>query len=179
MQRWYVVQTKPRFETIARLNLTDEKRRGGPFIVFLPEYTKTRRHAGKTEEVSRPLFERYLFVQVDLDSAHRRWQDINATRGVSRMVTGAGDRPLPLPEGYVESLQARAESDGGKIKLQGPEVPVFRRGQVVRMTEGPFVGYSAAVLWDTTSDQERVFLLFRVLGGETKLSLPLGGVVAA
>ena len=72
--RWYVVHTQPNSESRANEHL----RRQG-YITFLPKLLKRRRHARKTETVSRPLFPRYIFVQ--LDTVHQGWHAIRSTFG--------------------------------------------------------------------------------------------------
>ena len=47
---------------------------------------KSRRHARKTEQVSRPLFPRYMFVLID--STHQGWHAIRSTFGVSSLIGG-------------------------------------------------------------------------------------------
>ena len=61
MKRWFAVHTKAHREHQALDNLN---RQG--FEAWLPQYQKGRRHAGRAETVTRPLFPRYLFVAVDL-----------------------------------------------------------------------------------------------------------------
>ena len=70
------------------------------FGVYLPRYTKMRRHARKIEAVARPLFPRYLFVALDL--ARDRWRSIQSTFGVVGLVM-SGEQPAPLPTDVVES----------------------------------------------------------------------------
>ena len=75
--RWYVVHTQPNRENRAAMNL----RRQG-FSAYLPIFQRTRRHARRTETVSRPLFPRYMFVEFDrnrepwrsIHSMNHRWR---------------------------------------------------------------------------------------------------------
>jgi transcriptional antiterminator RfaH len=60
---WYVVQTQINAEAKAARNLL---RQG--FAIYLPRYLKRRSHARKIEKVPAPLFPRYLFVQIDLET---------------------------------------------------------------------------------------------------------------
>ena len=80
---WYAVQTHPHSEAKAASHL---ERQG--YTIYLPRYLKRRRHARKVEMIAAPLFPRYLFVAVDLET--QRWRAIHSTSGG----TGAGSSPL-------------------------------------------------------------------------------------
>ena len=70
---WYAVHTHAGAESRAVWHL---ERQG--FAAYLPQYSKRRRHARRTEWVRAPLFPRYLFVWVDI--AKQRWQAIQSTK---------------------------------------------------------------------------------------------------
>src|SRR5262249_1580125 len=107
--RWYVVQTQPHAESKAVEHLA---RQG--FGAYLPRYLKRRRHARKGEMIGAPLFPRYLFVAVDLET--QRWRAIHSTSGVARLVCN-GDEPAPVPPNVVLALQQR-EDAAGFVKLE-------------------------------------------------------------
>src|ERR1700748_1442146 len=96
-QLWYVVQTQTHAENKAAANLLRQE-----FSVYLPRYQKRRRHARKTEMVAAPLFPRYMFVGVDMET--QRWRSIQSTFGVSHLVRN-GDEPAAVPASIVEALQ--------------------------------------------------------------------------
>jgi len=161
--RWYVVHTQPQNETRAEINL----RRQG-FATYLPRYQRTRRHARKTETVTRPLFPRYLFVGLDL--ARDRWRAVQSTFGVSNLVF-AGDRPLPMPEGMVDEIRARESGDGfialGLPAGVGP-------GSCVRVIDGIFAD-SKGVL-ERIADDRRVAILLELLGREVRVYVPVASI---
>ncbi len=165
MNRWYVVHTQPNSETRALLNLS---RQG--FESYLPLYAKQRRHARKLEHVKRPLFPNYLFVR--LDPARDRWRAVNGTFGV-RYLLAHETAPLPVPEGIVESVQARADKQG-LIKLEARQ---FRPGQRVEILDGPMA--MNVGLFQGMSDDQRVVLLLDMLGRRVRVTLPSAGVTAA
>ncbi len=132
--RWYVVQTQPHAESKAMAHLI---RQG--FAAYLPRYLKRRRHARKVETVEAPLFPRYLFVTVDMET--QRWRSIHSTFGVSRLVCN-GDEPAPVPPAVVAALQAR-EDAGGLVQLE--RRPRFAPGEQVRIVDGVFAELSRSV----------------------------------
>ena len=100
MKRWYVVHSRANAERRALQNLEKQG-----YVTWLPLCRKTRRHARRIETVLRPLFPRYLFVQLDIEA--EPWRAVLSTFGVHSVVSD-GDTPLPMDEAVVEGLLARA-----------------------------------------------------------------------
>jgi transcriptional antiterminator RfaH len=140
---WYVIQTKPREDQRALDNL-----RAQSFEAFQPRCTVTRKRAGQRREVLEPLFPGYVFVA--LDRLEQDWGPIRSTRGVARLVR-FGDEIPSLPTGLVESLRAL---DG--IVLADP-VARLKRGDAVRIVDGPLAGMQAA--FDMVDGEQRAFVL--------------------
>jgi len=163
---WYVVQTHANAEIKASTHLG---RQG--YAVYLPRYLKRRRHARRVEIVPMPLFPRYLFVAVDLES--QRWRSIQSTVGVSRLLCN-GDEPALVARGIVEQLQSR-QDDRGFIKLDTR--PHFVPGDKVRVIEGVF---SACLgLFEGMTDHQRVSILLDLLGRKVRVVLDMDAVAAA
>lgn len=77
---------------------------GKGFRVFLPVTITQRTHAGKRENVSKPMFPGWLFSQ--FDPATDSYWSINSCRGVANrglMVT-AGGRPKPIPDAVIDRI---------------------------------------------------------------------------
>ena len=164
--RWYVVQTQPHAESKAMGHLV---RQG--FAAYLPRYLKRRRHARKIEAVAAPLFPRYLFVTVDMET--QRWRSIHSTFGVSRLVCN-GDEPAPVPPAVVAALQAR-EDAGGLVQLE--RRPRFAPGERVRIVDGVFA--DTLGLFDGMADRDRVAILLDLLGRKVRVLLDEGAIAAA
>jgi transcriptional antiterminator RfaH len=164
--RWYVVQTQPHAESKAMGHLI---RQG--FAAYLPCYLKRRRHARKIETVAAPLFPRYLFVTVDMET--QRWRSIHSTFGVSRLVCN-GDDPAPVPPAVVAALKAR-EDAGGFVQLE--RRPRFAPGECVRIVDGVFA--DTLGLFEGMADRERVAILLDLLGRKVRVLLDEGAIAAA
>ena len=67
MKQWYVVHCRVGSERRAEANLLRQE-----YDAWLPLYRTIRRHARKMESVLRPLFPRYIFVCIDLES--QQWR---------------------------------------------------------------------------------------------------------
>jgi transcriptional antiterminator RfaH len=153
---WYVVHTRPRAEARAALNLA---RQG--FTCYLPRYAKSRRHARRIEQVTAPLFPRYLFVALDL--ATQRWWSIRSTFGVADLVYN-GEQPAPVASSIIQELKAR-EDEQGFVTL--PRRPRFVPGDTVRIIDGVF---SACLgLFEGMADRERVAVLLELLGRKVRV----------
>jgi transcriptional antiterminator RfaH len=164
--RWYVVQTQPHAEGKAMGHLI---RQG--FATYLPRYLKRRRHARKIETVAAPLFPRYLFVTVDMET--QRWRSIHSTFGVSRLVCN-GDEPAPVPEAVVAELQSRVDAQGF-VRLE--RRPQFVPGEHVRIVDGVFA--DSLGLFEGMADRERVAILLDLLGRKVRILLDENAIRAA
>jgi transcriptional antiterminator RfaH len=164
--RWYVVQTQTNGEAKAVENL----RRQG-FEIYLPRYLKRRRHARKVDFIAKPLFPRYLFVAIDMET--QRWRSIQSTSGVSRLVTN-GDEPAAVPQGVVRALRAREDAKGF-VKLDA--APAFAPGDKVRVLAGAFI--DNAGLFNGMADHDRVSILLEMLGRQVRVVLDADLVAAA
>jgi transcriptional antiterminator RfaH len=165
-QRWYVVQTRPHAEARAAQNL---KRQG--FGTYLPRYCKRRRHARRVENVTAPLFPRYLFVAADL--ATQRWRAIHSTFGVSQLVCH-GEAPVPVTESILQELWRR-QDEAGYVRLDS--APRFSPGDKVRVSDGVFS--SCLGLFEGMTDSQRVAILLDLLGRKVKVVLDAELVEAA
>jgi transcriptional antiterminator RfaH len=162
--RWYVVHTRPHFEKRALAHLRHQG-----FVSFLPLHQKTVRHARQFRAVQAPLFQRYLFVRLDLD--RDRWRSVAGTVGVSHLIM-EGERPKPIPAAVVDELVALADPSG--IVSVAPRLEL---GGVVRLVTGPFAGMVGELL--ALDDDGRVRVLMNILGIGTVVRAESVGLVPA
>ena len=158
MKRWYVVYTHAGSEAMAQGQLARQD-----FLTYLPKYRKRRRYARRISEVTVPLFPRYIFVELDLDS--QRWQAVNSTYGVSNLIC-MGDRPAALPEAIVPEIRQR-EAEDGHIEL--PQNELFNKGEVVQITAGPLTDQVG--LFQCTDDADRTIIVLNLLGREVPVQV--------
>jgi transcriptional antiterminator RfaH len=155
--RWFVVQTHPRKEAFAAMQLERQD-----FGSFFPRFLKTVSHARKRRETLAPLFPGYLFVK--FDPAAGPWRSINSTFGVRRLVSGRDQAPAPVPVPVMEHLFARC--DNGVIRSLFAD---FLPGQQVRVLNGPFAERLARIV--DYDERGRVAVLLELLGGEHVVSM--------
>jgi transcription elongation factor/antiterminator RfaH len=155
-QRWFLVYTQPRKEAQAQFNLRCQNFHG-----YLPQVRKTIRHARRLRIVHAPLFPRYLFVALDLTVDP--WLSVSGTIGVSSLFMCDG-RPVPVPEGVVETLISAAD-DRDIIRLDDGLVP----GDSVRVLAGPFAELIGTL--QQLDGPARAHILVEIMGGAVPVSL--------
>ena len=165
MKAWYVAHTHAKAERQALGHLERQE-----FTAYLPQYLKRRRHARRAEWVPAPLFPRYLFVNMDIE--RDRWRAVRSTVGVRHVISN-GDRPIPVADQIVEEIRAR-EDETGMVAVN-PE-RLFSPGEMVRVTSGALADQVG--LFDCISDDERVFILFELLGRQVRVRVPMESVAA-
>jgi transcriptional antiterminator RfaH len=163
---WYAVNTHPREELKALSHLQRQE-----YQVYLPRYAKKIRHARKVEQVIRPFFPRYLFVNLNL--AITGWRSVRSTIGVTDIVCFGG-QPAPLPVGVVEALQSQEDADG---YLNLVRQNSLKPGDPVIVLSGPFARQLG--LCDGVSENERVAILLDLLGRKVRVQLDADVVAAA
>jgi len=165
MRHWYAVFTKPRQECQAVAHL---ERQG--FEVYLPRMRVRRLRRGRLVWVEEPVFPRYVFLRVDLESCNTA--PLRSTRGVVGLVRFGACIP-PVPAALIEYLRAREPE-----RLHSR--PRFHRGDRVLVADGPLAG--AEGLFETERGEDRVVILLNLLGRRNAVTveaahvLPAGGL---
>jgi len=159
---WHVVQTKPRQEKFAEMNI---QRLG--IETFLPLLKEERRAGGERKQVVQPLFPAYLFVRFEAGLSYRA---VNFAQGVRYVVT-FGNTPAVVDESMIE--QIRSKQRDGYVTIQRPS---FSPGERVRIQNGHFSGLEA-VFEREMDDRQRGLLLLKALSYQAHLIVDLQDVV--
>jgi len=155
---WCVVYTNVNKETIAEKNLI-----GQNFITYMPKYKKIISHARKISTVIKPLFPRYLFVNVDLVA--QRWPIINSTYGVNAIISMEG-KPVIISEEIINKIKLCEKPDEN---INVVPYSIMTKGDEVNILEGVFSGKKG--IFNGLTDNNRVKVLFNLLGKEVTLSV--------
>jgi transcriptional antiterminator RfaH len=152
---WYVAYTHARKERWARTNLWELG-----FEVYLPEYQRERRHARRTDVVTRPLFPRYLFLRPAPDQVFAATHAATA-KGVVDLVRMGRSYPT-VPNQIVAEIRSR-EGDDGFVHLgRSP----LRPGQEVRIVAGSLRDHLG--IFECRDDAQRVIILVNLLGRQVR-----------
>jgi len=150
---WFLVHTKPRLEELALINL---ERQG--YNCYLPHLQIEKIRRRKTEVVTEPLFPRYLFIKLDISGNGQGWSPIRSTLGVSKLVY-FGTQPAKVDERLVNLLRDR--------ELFQIAETLFKPGESVVMTEGPFIGVEA--IYQTSKAENRSIILLNILNKSVRI----------
>lgn len=156
---WYLVQCKPRQEGRAQEHLD---RQG--FECFYPTTWVATLKAGKVNKRMQPLFPSYLFIRL---GSQDNWTALRSTRGVSRVVSFAG-QPCRVHDAIIEHLIQRCTDTAGGSALNP--------GDKIQVKVGPYAEMEAIFL--AMDGDERVMLLLNMLNREQQVRVPLSQVTA-
>jgi transcription antitermination factor NusG len=156
---WVVAYTAPKGEARAAEGLA----RIG-FRTWYPQMTRWNRSGWIKSRKHHPLFPRYVFVAVTPE--HRRM--ISECRDVLAVLTGDGGR---LAADRRRLLEISALQQAGTFDETARPI---KDETMVRITEGPFRGWTGKVLG--MSDVERVKVMLTILGRETQMDVLLDHV---
>lgn len=157
---WFLTQLKPNGFGMALRNL---RRQGIACFMPLQRGICSRTSHGKAARLL-PLFPGYLFVGFDPLSG--KWQSVNCTKGVTRLVGFGRGLPSPIPAALIEGLQARCDETGELLPIDDLVV-----GEKVRVISGPFANYIVEV--EKLPDATRVGILFEMLGRTARATVPV------
>ena len=154
--QWYVVQSNPRKETFVHDRLAEFGRE--VFLPLIAEHGRGRRRA-----VAGPLFPGYLFAKLsqdDGDLPRVRWM-----HGV-RQLLGDGERAHPLDESVVRMIRARCDRKG-RVRLGVG----LRRGDRVRIVNGPLAGLIGVLERTVSSPEQRVCVFLEMFHRPTRVEV--------
>jgi transcription elongation factor/antiterminator RfaH len=144
MKRWYVVNTKPRNEDRAAMNLSN-----GGIEVLAPKLKLRKFKEGKFVHVVEPMFPGYIFVRFHPVDEFRM---VKYARGVKTIVQFGG-RIIPLQDEVIEFIRTKLENGVASV-----EKPKIGKGEKVLIKDGPFKGFSG-IFEDELDGKERVAIL--------------------
>jgi transcription antitermination factor NusG len=171
--RWYAVVSKPRAEKRAALAIMDALKtrdRAQELAVYLPCETCWARHARRKEQVTRPLFMRYLFVFIRDEHMHL----VKDSDGVQDFVRSGG---LPSPFPAKRLNQIRDAEEAGEFDRTRTFDGPFKAGDPVEVKLGKMSGWPGKVLG--MSSERRVRVLLSMFGKEHEKELDLDQLRAA
>ncbi len=159
---WYLIQCKPKLETVALENLNSQG-----YECYLPMMNIEKQVQKKIQIQKTPLFPRYLFINLDDDFFAKSWGPIRSTRGVSTLVR-FGAEPAKINEDLIEVIKFKENQHQVHIE------PLYKPGQILKILNGPFKDFEA--IYQGMNDQMRVIVLLEFMNKSTTASLELDRV---
>ena len=169
--RWYIVHTYSGQEERVRKNI--ELRietmdiRDKIFRVVVPTEEEIEIKEGRRKTVTRRVFPGYIIIQMNMDD--ESWHVVRNTPGVTGFVSAEDEtegrpKPVPLEENEVQSILSQMESAVPRVRVG------FDKGQVVRITDGPFADFMGSVD-EVHPDRSKARVLVSFFGRDTPVEL--------
>lgn len=161
---WFVARTEPRRERLASESVSEIG-----LSVYMPIALERVPAGRRPRMVERPMFPDYLFIYCLPTAEH--WHMICVARGIAEIL--GGQKPVSIKEAAIEAIrlfEAKAAERAGKPRRSGA-VWHYSKGDVVRITSGPFSGFYAQ-LTSAVNHHDRVRALVDIFkrSAETELS---------
>ncbi len=179
---WYILSTYSGYEDKVKSQMEKEiSKRGWDDIIYqikVPsEKVVVLGKGGKKKEVERKFFPGYILVEMDIPDDETRWADIYSTirriPGVRGFLSfGDRKRPHPVSPDEVREIFGRM----GEFKKEGVAFQVeLKEGDVVRITDGPFIGLTGRV-GEVRPDKGKVKVMVEIFGRVTPIELDFNQV---
>lgn len=170
--KWYVVHTYSGFEEKAKKALEDRARSLGLESmlseVLVPAEAVVELKKGVKKTSSRQFFPGYILVKMDLND--ETWHLVKNTPKVTGFV-GSGKKPPPVPEKEIERIVKQIDEGVAAPKQVGD----FNKGETVKVSEGPFGGFTG-VVEEVNQEKSKLKVLVSIFGRSTPLELDFSQV---
>ncbi|MBA7504242.1 Transcription termination/antitermination protein NusG [subsurface metagenome] len=164
-KRWFVIHTYSGYEERVKKNLEQRIKfmdsRDEVIQVVIPTEEETEVRDGQRRTVTKKILPGYVLIQMRMSD--QSWNIVRNTPGVTGFV-GSGNKPIPLREEEVNQIVRQMAAEAPRVKVG------FRKGQSVRVTDGPFIDF-VGVVDDISAEKGRVKVLLSLFGRETPVEL--------
>ena len=164
-ENWFVIHTYSGYEERVKKNLEQRLKfmDGGDDIsqILIPTEEEIEVKSGQRRTVTKKILPGYILIQMRMSD--QSWNIVRNTPGVTGFVSG-GTKPVPLKEDEVGQIVKQMTAEAPKVKVG------FRKGQSVRVTDGPFTDFMG-IVDDINTEKGKVKVLLSLFGRETPVEL--------
>jgi len=164
-KQWYVIHTYSGHEERVKKNLEQRIKfmdSGSEILqVVIPTEEEIEVRSGHRKTITRKILPGYVLVQMKMDE--KSWSIVRNTPGVTGFV-GSGNTPTSLSEKEASEILKQMTAEAPKVKVG------FRKGQSVRVTDGPFIDF-VGVVDEINMEKGKVKVLLSLFGQETPVEL--------
>ncbi len=164
-KQWFVIHTYSGHEERVKKNLEQRIKfmdSGNEVMqVVIPTEEEIEVRSGHRKTITRKILPGYVLVEMKMDE--NTWSIVRNTPGVTGFV-GSGNTPTPLQEKEVSEILKQMSAEAPKVKVG------FRKGQSVRVTDGPFIDF-VGVVDEINMEKGKVKVLLSLFGQETPVEL--------
>jgi len=165
MKAWYAVHTYSGHENKVKTNI--ERRAESLGLkekisrILVPVEEETRNRNGKRSTIKRKVFPGYVLIEMELSD--QTWYLVKNTIGVTGFVS-SGNKPVPLQEREVQNILESLAGGGARL------TPQWQKGEVIRVTTGPFADFNGTIE-EVNTDKQKVKVLISIFGRDTPVEL--------
>ena len=164
-KQWYVIHTYSGHEERVKKNLEQRIKfmdSGSEVMqVVIPTEEEIEVRSGQRKTITRKILPGYVLVEMKMDE--NSWSIVRNTPGVTGFV-GSGNTPTALSDKEAAEILKQMTAEAPKVKVG------FRKGQSVRVTDGPFIDF-VGVVDEINLEKGKVKVLLSLFGQETPVEL--------
>lgn len=164
-KQWYVIHTYSGHEERVKKNLEQRIKfmdSGNEVMqVVIPTEEEIEVRSGHRKTITRKILPGYVLVQMKMDE--NSWSIVRNTPGVTGFV-GSGNTPTALSDKEAAEILKQMTAEAPKVKVG------FRKGQSVRVTDGPFIDF-VGMVDEINMEKGKVKVLLSLFGQETPVEL--------
>lgn len=165
MKAWYAVHTYSGHENKVKTNIerraaSSAELRDKIGRILVPVEEETRNRNGRRSTIKRKVFPGYVLIEMELND--QTWYLVKNTIGVTGFVS-SGNKPVPLQEREVLEIMEQLSDNK-------PRRPQWEKGQVIRVTSGPFADFNGNIE-EVNLDKQKVKVLISIFGRDTPVEL--------
>jgi transcription termination/antitermination protein NusG len=165
MKAWYAVHTYSGHENKVKTNIERRSESLGLQTkigrILVPVEEETRNRNGRRATIKRKVFPGYVLIEMELDD--QTWYLVKNTIGVTGFVS-SGNKPVPLQDREVQDI---LDALSGDKRLTSPQ---WAKGEVIRVTSGPFADFNGTIE-EINTDKQKVKVLISIFGRDTPVEL--------
>ena len=129
--------------------------------ILVPTQEKIEIKEGKKNTIREKIFPGYILIKMIMDDA--TWLTVRTTPGITSFV-GMSNKPTPLPESEVASIQKFMTMEAPKFKT------TFSEGEAVKIVDGPFAEFLGSIS-EIDEAKGKLKVLVSIFGRETPVEL--------
>ncbi|MEX2027991.1 MAG: transcription termination/antitermination protein NusG [Candidatus Curtissbacteria bacterium] len=163
--RWYVVHTysghEAKVAATLKQRVESQKLQDKVLDILVPTQEKIEIKEGKKNKIKEKIFPGYLLIRMVLDD--NTWLVVRTTPGITSFL-GMGNKPTPLPDEEVATIQRFMSMEAPKFKA------AFSVSEAVKIVDGPFSEFLGTIS-EIDEEKGKLKVLVSIFGRETPVEL--------
>jgi len=164
-KQWYAIHTYAGYEERVKKNL-EQRIKSMDMAneiseVVIPTEDEIEVKNGQRRTITKKIMPGYVLVKMYMSD--NSWSVVRNTPAVTGFV-GSGNKPVALKDEEMSRILKQMAEEAPKVKVG------FRKGQGIRVTDGPFIDF-VGVVDEINTTKDKVKVLLTLFGRETPVEL--------